>query len=188
MPIPKHDAPKKFPQCEIHIAHSGTELELLRTSTTYKPIYFNMVSDWKVLASEKKDAILNSIPAKWRVEKLPSNKEQKDVTGSFIQHFLSKREVEITETDVVGIAKATSTGTWTATEVTEAFCHRASLAHQLVGREGGLTIAPTIADFIRQTASTRHFSMLPSPMLKPLTSTTRRTRNPLDHSMACLSV
>jgi hypothetical protein len=90
-------------------------------------------SSWKDLAQKKRNAILDSIPAKWRVEqsKLPSNEEQKDVTG-YIQQFLSKREVEITETDVVGIAKETSTGNWTAAEVTEAFCHRASLAHQLV--------------------------------------------------------
>jgi hypothetical protein len=90
-------------------------------------------SSWKDLAQKKRNAILDSIPAKWRVEqsKLPSNEEQRDVTG-YIQQFLSKREVEITETDVVGIAKETSTGNWTAAEVTEAFCHRASLAHQLV--------------------------------------------------------
>jgi amidase len=90
-------------------------------------------SSWKDLAQKKRNAILDSIPAKWRVEqsKLPSNEEQRDVTG-YIRQFLSKREVEITETDVVGIAKETSTGNWTAVEVTEAFCHRASLAHQLV--------------------------------------------------------
>jgi amidase len=90
-------------------------------------------SSWKDLAQKKRNAILNSIPAKWRVEqsKLPSNEEQRDVTG-YIQQFLSEREVEITEKDVVGIAKETSTGNWTAAEVAEAFCHRASLAHQLV--------------------------------------------------------
>lgn len=87
-------------------------------------------SSWKDLAQKKRNAIL---PAKWRVEqsKLPSNEEQRDVTG-YIQQFLSKREVEITETDVVGIAKETSTGNWAAEEVAKAFCHRASLAHQLV--------------------------------------------------------
>jgi hypothetical protein len=90
-------------------------------------------SSWKDLAEKKRNAIFNSIPAKWHLEKskLPSNEQQKDVTG-YIQQFLSKRELEITETDVVGIAKETSSGNWTAVEVAEAFCHRASLAHQLV--------------------------------------------------------
>jgi hypothetical protein len=106
-----------------------------KVSLTNNPIQSRMAqkSSWKDLAQKKRNAILDSIPAKWRVEqsKLPSNEEQRDVTG-YIQQFLSKREVEITETDVVGIAKETSTGNWTAAEVTEAFCHRASLAHQLV--------------------------------------------------------
>jgi hypothetical protein len=90
-------------------------------------------SSWKDLAEKKRNAIFNSIPTKWHIEKstLPSNEQQRDVTG-YIQQFLSKRELEITETDVVGIAKETSSGNWTAVEVAEAFCHRASLAHQLV--------------------------------------------------------
>jgi amidase len=90
-------------------------------------------SSWKDLAEKKRNAIFNSIPTEWHIEKstLPSNEQQRDVTG-YIQQFLSKRELEITETDVVGIAKKTSSGNWTAVEVAEAFCHRASLAHQLV--------------------------------------------------------
>jgi amidase len=90
-------------------------------------------SSWKDLAEQKRNAVVNSIPQKWQIQKskLPSNNEQRDVTG-YIQQFLSKREVEITETDVIGIAKETSAGNWTAAEVAEAFCHRASLAHQLV--------------------------------------------------------
>ena len=90
-------------------------------------------NSWRDLAENKRNAIFESIPTTWRLEqsKLPSNEQQRDVTG-YIQQFLSKRELEITETDVVGIAKETSAGNWTAAEVTEAFCHRASLAHQLV--------------------------------------------------------
>jgi amidase len=90
-------------------------------------------SSWKDLAEQKRNAVVNSIPQKWQIQKskLPSNNEQRDVTG-YIQQFLSKREVEITETDVIGIAKETRAGNWTAAEVAEAFCHRASLAHQLV--------------------------------------------------------
>ena len=53
------------------------------------------------------------------------------MTGPFIQKFLLKEEVDITETDAVGIVEKTSTGKWTAEEVATAFCHRASLAHQL---------------------------------------------------------
>jgi amidase len=91
-----------------------------------------MVSDWKAKASAKRQAILDSIPQKWRIESVPDAKEQKDVTGAYIQQFLSQKEIEITETDAVGIAKQTASGVWSAVEVAEAFCHRASLAHQLV--------------------------------------------------------
>ena len=92
-----------------------------------------MAGDWKQLAASKRDSILASIPGKWRLEKIPSAEDQKDVTGAYIQQYLSKREVEITETDLVGIARETASGKWSAVEVTEAFCHRACLAHQLVG-------------------------------------------------------
>ena len=88
---------------------------------------------WQTQAAAKREAILSSIPEKWRIPgEIPSAREQRDVTGPFIQKFLSSREVEITETDAVGIAGKTSSGLWSAVEVTEAFCHRASLAHQLV--------------------------------------------------------
>lgn len=91
-----------------------------------------MVSDWKSLATAKSDAILGSIPEKWRLSKVPSVEEQKDVTGTYIQQFFDKKEIEITETDAVGIAEKVAAGTWSALDVTEAFCHRAALAHQLV--------------------------------------------------------
>ena len=91
-----------------------------------------MVQDWESKASAKRQAILDSIPQKWRLDSIPSVQEQRDVTGKYVQQFLSAKEVEITETDAVGIAKQTATGAWSAVDVAEAFCHRASLAHQLV--------------------------------------------------------
>ncbi|KAK4941858.1 hypothetical protein LTR10_018334 [Elasticomyces elasticus] len=91
-----------------------------------------MVTDWQSRAEAKRDAILKSLPEKWRLQKIPSAEEQKDVTGPYIQQFLDEQEVEITETDAVGIAEKVAAGTWSAVSVTEAFCHRASLAHQLV--------------------------------------------------------
>lgn len=91
-----------------------------------------MAEGWKGKAEAKRDAVLKTIPEKWRLASIPSAQEQRDVTGPYIQQFLSKREVEITETDAVGIAMKTAQGSWSAVEVAEAFCHRAALAHQLV--------------------------------------------------------
>jgi len=91
-----------------------------------------MVTDWKSLATAKREAILQSIPEKWRIAKIPTAEEQKDVTGAYAQRFLDQKEIEITETDAAGIAEKVAAGEWSAVEVTGAFCHRASVAHQLV--------------------------------------------------------
>lgn len=90
-----------------------------------------MATDWESRAAAKRKEILGGIPQKWHLDKIPSTEEQKDVTG-YVQQFLSQGEVEITETDVVGIAEKVAAGEWSAVAVTEAFCHRASIAHQLV--------------------------------------------------------
>ena len=89
-------------------------------------------STWKALGEAKRQAILDSIPHKWRLtDPVPPATEVRDVTGSYIQQYLSEREVEITESDAVDIVAQTTSGHWSAVEVTEAFCHRAALAHQL---------------------------------------------------------
>ena len=89
-------------------------------------------SDWKATAAQKRDSILALIPKKWQIPPPPSVEEQRDVTGTFIQQYLDKKEIEITETDATDIVKNTSSGTWSAVEVATAFCHRAAVAHQLV--------------------------------------------------------
>nr|KMM65355.1 glutamyl-tRNA(Gln) amidotransferase subunit A [Coccidioides posadasii RMSCC 3488] len=87
---------------------------------------------FEVAAKAKRESILHLIPEKWRLQEIPSAAQQRDVTGSYIQQFLTPREIEITETDAVGILACTTTGKWKCVEVTEAFCHRAALAHQFV--------------------------------------------------------
>jgi amidase len=94
-----------------------------------------MKVEWKTTADTKKDAIFQAIPPEWRLKEsdIPSADQQRDITGSnYIHRYLSAREIEITETDAVGIVSKTTTGAWKAEEVTRAFCHRAALAHQLV--------------------------------------------------------
>ncbi|KAK8044569.1 hypothetical protein PG993_004593 [Apiospora rasikravindrae] len=89
-------------------------------------------ASWQKLAAAKREAILDSIPAKWRLANIPTVDEQRNVTGAYIEQFLSPKEVEITQADSVGIVEKTTSGAWSAVEVAEAFCHRASLGHQLV--------------------------------------------------------
>lgn len=87
---------------------------------------------WQEVAKAKLNSINHSIPEDWRVESLPSREQQRKVTGDFIRQYLTTEEVEITETTATAILKKTSAGEWTAEGVARAFCHRASLAHQLV--------------------------------------------------------
>jgi amidase len=87
---------------------------------------------WQAAAKKKRDSVNALIPNHWRLDHVPSIIDQRDVTGKYIQQFITGREIEITETDAVGIVEKTTTGVWTAREVCEAFCHRAALAHQLV--------------------------------------------------------
>lgn len=91
-----------------------------------------MATTWQERAKEKREAILAAIPQQWRIEN-PPNDEQVDVT-TYVHQFLTKREIEITETTADEIVKRTVSGRWTAEEVTRAFCHRAALAHQLVAK------------------------------------------------------
>lgn len=91
------------------------------------------MAGWEALAKEKRDAVNGLIPKDWLLPSpLPPATEQRDVTGKYIQQFLSEKEIEITETDAVGIVKKTTSAIWTAKEVVKAFCHRAALAHQMV--------------------------------------------------------
>lgn len=88
--------------------------------------------DWKKIAADKRDSVLALIPEEWRIPSPPSAAEQRDVTGKYIRQYLNEEEIEITETDAVGIVKNTTSGKWSCMSVTKAFCHRAAIAHQLV--------------------------------------------------------
>lgn len=93
----------------------------------------SVTTSWQEVAEAKRLAILDAIPEKWRIrERIPPATELPDITGNYIQGFLSPHGIEITEADAVTITKQTASGNWSAVEVTEAFCHRAAIAHQLV--------------------------------------------------------
>jgi amidase len=90
-----------------------------------------MTTSWQDAAARKREDISALIPKEWRVDNLPSIKEQVDVTDC-IKQYLSEEELSITESDAEKIVEKTTSGEWTAEKVTRAFCHRAALAHQSV--------------------------------------------------------
>ncbi|KAG0651309.1 Acetamidase [Hyphodiscus hymeniophilus] len=99
---------------------SGDALVITRSNKNQFALA-NMV-DWRALAKEKRDSVNALIPKSWILSTpLPSASEQRDVTSKYIQQFLSPREIEITETDAVGIVESTTSGKWKAREVAEAF-------------------------------------------------------------------
>ncbi|KAK6442314.1 hypothetical protein LTR95_001446 [Oleoguttula sp. CCFEE 5521] len=106
----------------------------------------DMGSDWQKTAKDKADSVNDLIPQEWRIKDVPSIEQQRDVTGSFIQQYLDKGEIEITETDAVGIVERTTSGTWKAVDVAKAFCHRAAVAHQLVNCLHEIFFDAAIAD------------------------------------------
>ncbi|KAM3419149.1 hypothetical protein BST61_g5094 [Cercospora zeina] len=90
------------------------------------------MADWRQAAKDKAQSVLDLIPAEWRLPHIPSPEEQRDVTGVYIQRFLSEREIQITQSDALEIVNHAASGKWTAVEITKAFCHRAAIAHQLL--------------------------------------------------------
>ncbi|KAE8445125.1 hypothetical protein EG329_013727 [Mollisiaceae sp. DMI_Dod_QoI] len=103
--------------------------------------------DWQTLAKEKRESVNALIPKAWLLPSpVPPVAEQRDVTGKYIQQFLSQAEIEITETDAVGIVKKTTSAEWKARDVAEAFCHRAALAHQMVNCLHEIFFDAAIAD------------------------------------------
>ncbi|EXA31430.1 hypothetical protein FOVG_17268 [Fusarium oxysporum f. sp. pisi HDV247] len=90
-----------------------------------------MTLKWHVAGSAKRQSILDAIPDKWRLEgPLPSARDCRDITGSFMHLYLTASEISITEMDIKDLAAAITTGRLSAEEVLNAFSHRAALAHQ----------------------------------------------------------
>src|ERR1700712_5167730 len=121
---------EKGPESSLKTHFKPSDWRKLQTNNQQRKD--NMAQDWQKTAKDKADQVLSLIPKEWRISDIPSAEEQRDVTGAYIQQFLDKKEIEITETDAVGVVEKTTGGQWTAVEVAKAFCHRAAIAHQLV--------------------------------------------------------
>jgi hypothetical protein len=141
------------------------------------------MTNWEELAKEKRDSVNSLIPKEWLLSSIPTKEEQRDVTGEYIQQFLTTREVEITETDAVGIVQKTCFGKWKAVEVAKAFCHRAAIAHQLVRVPLPSKCGKLLMSKIRSIAYTRSSSMMPLHTLAPWMSTMRKMGRPSGLSM-----
>lgn len=140
------------------------------------------MTSWQDAAAKKREDIFALIPKEWRIDGIPSVKEQVDVTD-FIKQYLSAEELGITESDAEQIVEKTTSGAWTAEKVARAFCHRAALAHQLVLRKPFVLTVVRCTDKQSSTAFTRFSLMQPSPMQRSSMNTLQSTKSHLALSM-----
>lgn len=90
-------------------------------------------STWESLTTRKRKELLDKIPPHWRLgeqelQRLASFRSMVTVLPA----FLSPMEQAITALAAPELLIALSSGDYTSSEVTSAFSHRATLAHQLV--------------------------------------------------------
>ncbi|BGP19231.1 hypothetical protein JCM10213v2_007318 [Rhodosporidiobolus nylandii] len=89
------------------------------------------VSDWQATATQKRESFAQQI-ASLGFKTPDVSSKVLDVTSVPLEDVLGAKQVEITEADVAILLEKLQKGEWSAVEVTEAFCHRAVIAHQLV--------------------------------------------------------
>lgn len=90
--------------------------------------------DWKEIAASKQRSVLNAIPLKWTVPGIKDDMISKGYvkTSDYLDLILGEFEVSITKQNVAQLQQAIESKKLTAVQVTEAFCHRAALTHQIV--------------------------------------------------------
>ena len=89
---------------------------------------------WENAAREAREAIDSAIPKKWTLQQSQGVRGLKNATSiPKTCGLLSKDELRITELDASTLVPLLASGEISATRVTEAFCGRAAIAHQLVG-------------------------------------------------------
>ncbi|KZF19210.1 amidase [Xylona heveae TC161] len=87
---------------------------------------------WQAIGEQKRAKLQELLPPSFRIDPVPSADEQPNAT-TFIEQFLSPAERDITETtSAKALLSKLADGTLSAVEVTKAFCHRATIAHQLL--------------------------------------------------------
>ncbi|EME85207.1 uncharacterized protein MYCFIDRAFT_54362 [Pseudocercospora fijiensis CIRAD86] len=86
---------------------------------------------WREIGRKKREQVRASLPTQWCLSNVPSAQEEPNALA-FSRTHLSAREIEITEHySASQLLQLLANGSLSATEVLEAFAHRATIAHQL---------------------------------------------------------
>lgn len=94
---------------------------------------------WEARAAAKRADTLNKIYPRWRLsaQDVKRASERRDLTGPFIQGFLSQQEISILSMDTVPIVNAIKQGQLTSVQVATAFlqgCCRCTSDRESTGR------------------------------------------------------
>lgn len=101
-----------------------------------------MVQDWKTLVSEKRAEVAKGLPQEWRLPSSILDTISADAAISVLDvprksGLLSEKELDITENhDAVDLIAKMAAKELSSVEVTQAFCKRAAIAHQVVRSSG----------------------------------------------------
>ena len=92
-----------------------------------------MKTNWEQTGEAKRESIHALLPAKWKSSEPVPNASSLPNATSYPRSFLTEREIEITENyEAHELVVEMSKRRMTSVEVTSAFCHRATIAHELV--------------------------------------------------------
>ncbi|KAK3371231.1 amidase signature domain-containing protein [Lasiosphaeria ovina] len=91
------------------------------------------VPNWEARAAAKRASTLDKIPAEWNLSpaSLSKARNQRDLTGPFIQQFLNGDEIFILSKEATDIVDDIKHGKLSAVQVTTTFCKAAAIAHQI---------------------------------------------------------
>ena len=89
---------------------------------------------WQLKAAEKRARLHAQIPKEWLLDQSELDKasEQRDITGPFIEQYLTESEIAITNLAATILVSHLSNGKLSALQVAEAYCRRTAIAQQIV--------------------------------------------------------
>jgi amidase len=89
---------------------------------------------WQDRAAEKVAQTAAKIPPKWRISEEDRERARKtrNLTGVFIQSFLSENEAAIVNLDSSTLVRKIASRELSSLEVVNAYCKTAAIAHQIV--------------------------------------------------------
>ncbi|KAL8786464.1 MAG: hypothetical protein Q9213_002780 [Squamulea squamosa] len=88
---------------------------------------------WQVIARAKVADLESRIPKEWVLSQaeLDRAKQQRDLTGSYIEQYLNDHEVDIIRNGSLDLVEKIKSKQYTAVEVTHAFCKITAVAQQI---------------------------------------------------------